>query len=129
MAINKTKSFSPYSYGLRYLRAGANPNIGPVQHLKSAPLQEPQYVISRVNPSFYAFAVSTMYYSSNDSCELQLERAVTTVSVVGKDSSQLEITEPTLVNVSRIEKCIEVDLKDTPRERVTSPRSGVSCRR
>jgi hypothetical protein len=82
MAINKKiKSFSPYNYNVQYAKPGAGINQKGKQYVKSSPVNQEEYVISKRKPNFFTFMSNVFHYTINDECEIKFLKAVSTITV------------------------------------------------
>lgn len=101
MAVNKKiKSFSPYNYNVQYAKPGAGINQKGKQYIKSSPVNQEEYVVTRKLPSFFAHLSNVFHYTISDECEIKFLKAVSTFSIK-KDG-----TIPDFENVSEAESKI-----------------------
>ena len=82
MAVNKKiKSFSPYNYNVQYAKPGAGINQKGKQYIKSSPVNQEEYVVTRKLPSFFAHLSNVFHYTISDECEIKFLKAVSTFSI------------------------------------------------
>lgn len=65
MAIKKTKSFSPYSYGIRYRKIGGSP-FRKYEYIPTGGQGEPVYVITKKKPEFFSSITNFWYFNIDD---------------------------------------------------------------
>ena len=65
MAIKRNKSFSPYSYGIRYRKPGENPFLKH-QYIPGGGQGESVYVVTKKSPSYFCSITNYWYFGIDD---------------------------------------------------------------
>ena len=82
MAINKKiKSFSPYNYNIQYAKPGAGLNQRGKQYIKSSPVNQEEYVITKKCAKFFTFLSNEINYRITDDCENKFLKMVSKFSI------------------------------------------------
>lgn len=82
MAINKKiKSFSPYNYNIQYAKPGAGLNQKGKQYIKSSPVNQEEYVITKRGAKFFTFLSNEINYRITDDCENKFLKMVSKFSI------------------------------------------------
>lgn len=82
MAINKKiKSFSPYNYNIQYAKPGAGLNQKGKQYVKSSPVNQEEYVITKRGAKFFTFLSNEINYRITDDCENKFLKMVSKFSM------------------------------------------------
>lgn len=81
MATKKTKSFSPYSYGIKYRTPGRNP-FQKYNYVPSAsPSSEPLYVVTKKEPKWFSAILNNWYFDLNDNGEIIFLKCDSEISI------------------------------------------------
>lgn len=121
MAINKKiKSFSPYNYNVQYATPGAGFNKNKKQYVKSSPVNQEEYVVTKRKLEFFTYLTNTFNYTINDECEINFLNLTSTFLVTKNDyfsksfttsenNSKLVFREYIFDNSNIIDNTIKVD--------------------
>ena len=111
MATRRIKSFSPYSYGVQYAKAGEGPLQKPRPYVNMAILPEEHFVIAKQDPNWFAYMANTVTYSLDGDCSLTVDEVRSEISIVGKAEKMDDGYVSAPAEVTEKGASVEVSLK------------------
>lgn len=102
MGIKRNKSFSPYSYGIRYRKVGESP-FRKYEYIPTGGQNEPIYVVTKKAPAYFCSITNYWYFGIDDNNTISFlkidsiflidkERKVTTLNVLDLENSYETMT-------------------------------------